>query len=158
MTPILRSPNSLWGWYRLISPEHGLIFGLVSPEHGLIFETIQISLWPILVGFPWTWLDFWNHPNLSVASTGWYTSSEPISNIFTFLEDNRIYLVSRFVWILKIKDPFLGKNVQNCGVVALFMRNNASMELFFMFENIENWLFYDQKTKTLFFWVLGFRP
>ena len=39
-------------------------------------------------------------------------------------KDNRIYLVSRFFLILKIKDPFLGKkskNVPNCGVVALFV-------------------------------------
>jgi len=79
-------------------------------------------------------------------------SSEPISNIFTFLESLDYYIWSAvfFLFFSKIKDPFLGKkskNVPKSGVAVLFMRDYfnlytkkvwSCMELFFVFETIEN--------------------
>ena len=66
----------------------------------------------------------WAPPPLS------YTSSEPISNIFTFLESLGQMTISGQLFLFlfrKLKTPFLVKkkstNLLKCGVVALFMRD-----------------------------------
>ena len=103
-----------------------------------------------------------------------YTSSEPISNIFTFFGILRtnVYIWSAVFLNFENWKPLFGqksKNGPKCGVVALFLYETILTYIqkrceaweygaFSVFENIENWPFYYQKSNAPFYWVPGFRP